>query len=105
MLLCSNERFQENNLEWLVRKEGTQGLRAFVGMGKGLLDSLRYSEFKVQKGDWILVMSDGVGEILSTDEFYDGFRKREYKSVAQELCALAKSHGARDDLSVVALSL
>ena len=105
VLLCSNERFQENNLEWLVTKEGAKGLRAFVGMGKGLLDSLRYSEFKVQKGDWILVMSDGVGEILSTDELYDGFRKREFKSVARELCALAKSHGARDDLSVVALSL
>ena len=105
VLLCSKERFQENNLEWLVAKEGARGLRNFVGMGKELLNSLSYSEFKVKKGDWILVMSDGVGETLSVDEFYDGFRKREFKSVARELCFLAKSHGARDDLSVVALSL
>lgn len=105
VLLCSKERFVNKNLEWLVDKEKGSGLRDFVGMGEGLIESLQYSKVPIKKGDWLLVMSDGVAEAISDKEFENYFRKREFKSVARELCVLADDHGATDDLSVVALAI
>ena len=105
VLICSKERFERRKLDWIVEKVKGSRLKDFVGMGEGIIDSLKYTEVSVQKGDWLLVMSDGVAEALSFEELENGFRKREFKSIARELCELAKSNGSLDDLSVVSLAL
>ena len=74
-------------------------------MGQGLLESLSYSKVPIKKGDWLLVMSDGVAEAISDKEFENHFRKREFKNVARELCALAEEHGATDDLSAITIAI
>ena len=105
VLLCSKERFQNQDLQWIVNKVKSSGLHDFVGMGQGLLESLSYSKFPIKKGDWLLVMSDGVAEAISDKEFENYFRKREFKNVARELCVLAEEHGATDDLSAITLAI
>lgn len=105
VLICSKERLEKKKLDWIVDKVKGSRLKDFIGMGDELLTSLKYTEVTIKKGDWILVMSDGVAEALRFEEFENGFRKREFKIIARELCELAKSHGSLDDLSVVSLAI
>ena len=86
-------------------RESSGRLRYFMGMKGDIQSQIRLREFAIQDGDLILLMSDGVAEIIgSTDIFH--IWKHCYEDpqlCAERLVQLAQYSGSIDDNSTVVI--
>ncbi|MDR3216657.1 MAG: SpoIIE family protein phosphatase [Clostridiaceae bacterium] len=76
----------------------------------GILEKITPSieNIKLESGDIVILVSDGVSDALETDTLIsvlEDFRSRNPQTIADELLAAAKARGLKDDATVIAARL
>jgi serine/threonine protein phosphatase PrpC len=94
---------QKDSVTTLMGNSENTGLRAFVGMGTYLLQSVEHLQLSMQSGDWLLLLSDGVSNTMSLEQLHSHYLTRFNKDIASKLCTIAYELDSGDDLSVVSL--
>jgi type VI secretion system protein ImpM len=90
-------RRRDGVLQNLTPESGPEG--GLVGQSSELLVDSRFH--KVEVGDWFLVCSRGLYEVLDDKQIEQGFSATSPEEVCERLLSEALSRGAKDNVSVV----